>query len=233
MKTVVQALLDDDAITERTRRYLGRMEREIDRLTNFLRGFQGVSGPPEARPVACRLDEVLDDVLLWTRKEAKGRGIRIGYAQCASAIPKLWADPNQLKQLLLNLVINAVHAVDRGGQVNVGMCLPASIEDLRGRNPRIRFCVEDDGCGIPPDVLPRIFDPFFTTRESGTGLGLAIVKKIATQHGADIVVRSVPGKGTRVELVWPIAPLEPGERLEDFIAAAPGRCDRAEHAFDA
>jgi signal transduction histidine kinase len=81
----------------------------------------------------------------------------------------------------------------------------------------MRFCVSDTGPGIAPEVLPRIFDPFYTTRPDGSGLGLAVVKKIAVQHGADIHVHSEPGKGTRFELVWPIAPAAQGD------TAAPAR----------
>lgn len=220
MKTVVQALLDEQDLSEHQRKYLTRIEGEVDRLSAFLRTFHGFAAPQETHPAACRLEDVLDDVLLWTRKEAKSKGIHIAYRQCNAAIPTLWADPNQLKQVLLNLVINAVHAMDRGGEITIGMCGPTT-EDSRDGVPRIRFCVEDTGVGIAPEVLPRIFDPFFTTRESGSGLGLAVVKKIAVQHGADIFVDSRPGAGTRFQLVWPVASPGEGEGALQMRAAPP------------
>jgi PAS domain S-box-containing protein len=203
MKTVTQALLEDD-LPPRVRRYLGRFEGEVDRLAAFLRTFHGFAAPQDAQPVACRLADVLDDVLLWTRKEARSKGISIGFRDCGGAIPALWADPNQLKQVLLNLVINAVHAIEKDGHVWIGACAASAVVLDAGR-PCAKFCVEDDGPGIPADVLPRIYEPFFTTRTSGSGLGLAIVKKIADQHGAQIRVLSEPGKGTRFELTWPLA----------------------------
>lgn len=207
MKTVVQALLDEEGDDEHRRTYLQRIEGEIDRLSVFLRTFHGFAAPQETTPVSCRLEDVLEDVLLWTRREAATQGITIEYKHCAGPVPLLWADPNQLKQLLLNLVINAIHATTRGGRIVIGMC-GASPDKPDAPAPRMYFCVEDTGVGIPPDVLPQIFAPFFTTRISGSGLGLAVVKKIALQHGAEIRVDSKPGCGTRFELAWPMAPGE-------------------------
>ncbi len=92
-----------------------------------------------------------------------------------------------------------------GGRITIGMCEPVRPEGKEGHLPCVRFYIDDTGQGIAADVLPKIFDPFFTTRASGSGLGLAVVKKIVEQHGADIVVESVPGKGTRFTLVWPMA----------------------------
>ncbi len=203
MKTVVQALLAEDIGDAHLRTYLGRLEREIDRLAAFLHSFHGIAGALQANPAAVDLEPLLDDVLLWTRKEAKTHGVHIDYKREGAALPPLWADPGQLKQVLLNLVINAIHALPAGGRVSV------SLRPAAGRaDARVHIGVEDDGDGIAPEVLPRIFDPFFTTREAGTGLGLAIVKKIAVAHGADIRVDSEPGRGTRFDLLWPVAQTE-------------------------
>lgn len=154
----------------------------------------------------CRLEDVLDDVLLWTRKEAKEKGIAIQHRQCGRNIPPLLADPNQLKQLLLNLVINAIHAIDGPGVITLSMCnAPQGASLSRDGRRRVHFCVEDDGPGIGDDIRARMFEPFFTTRPDGTGLGLAVVKKIAEQHGAEIHVHPHPPHGTRFEFDWPAA----------------------------
>jgi two-component system NtrC family sensor kinase len=92
----------------------------------------------------------------------------------------------------------------------------------------MRFCVRDTGQGIAPEVLPKIFDPFFTTRPEGSGLGLAVVKKIATQHGADILVESTVGHGTCFELIWPVAVPPHQEWLEHMPGAAAGTCRRGD-----
>lgn len=220
MKAVTQMLLEEE-LPERQREYLQRVLNEVNRLSEFLRTFHGFSAPQEFHPVRCRLEQVLEDVLLWTRKEARSHGVSIGFAACAPVIPALWADPNRLKQVLLNLVINAIHATPAGGRIEIGMCAGLSHpEDLDGQPPKMRFCVRDTGAGIAPEVLPRVFDPFFTTRPDGSGLGLAVVRKIAQQHGADIHAGSKPGHGTCFELVWPIAPGEDIARLRESASAA-------------
>ncbi len=217
MKAVAQMLLEED-LPARQREYLERILNEVNRLSEFLRTFHGFSAPQEFHPVACRLEQILEDVLLWTRKEATSRGVTIDFAPCNASVPALWADPNRLKQVLLNLVINAIHAMPEGGRIEIGMCAGLGHPgDLDGDVPKMRFCVRDSGVGIPPDVLPKVFDPFYTTRAEGSGLGLAVVKKIAQQHGADIRVDSTPGHGTCFELVWPIAP---GEDIEGLRASS-------------
>lgn len=217
MKAVAQMLLEEE-LPGRQREYLERILNEVNRLSEFLRTFHGFAAPQEFHPVPCRLELLLEDVLLWTRKEAKSRGVTIDSSPCSASVPALWADPNRLKQVLLNLVINAIHAMPQGGRIEIGMCAGLGHPgDLDGTVPRMRFCVRDTGAGIPPEVLPRIFDPFYTTRADGSGLGLAVVKKIALQHGADIQVESKPGHGTCFELIWPIAP---GEDIESLRGSA-------------
>jgi len=220
MKAVAQMLLEEE-LPPPQREYLERILNEVNRLSEFLRTFHGFAAPQEFHPVACRLEQVLDDILLWTRKEAKSRGVAIDFTPCNSAVPALWADPNRLKQVLLNLVINAIHAMPRGGHIEIGMCAGLGHpEDLDGEVPKMRFCVRDTGVGIPPEVLPKVFDPFYTTRPDGSGLGLAVVKKIAQQHGADIQVESTLGHGTCFELVWPIAPGENIDKLRETARAS-------------
>lgn len=217
MKAVAQMLLEED-LTPRQREYLERIENEVNRLSEFLRTFHGFSAPQEFHPAACRLEQILEDVLLWTRKEAKSHGVTIDFGSCSAGVPALWADANRLKQVLLNLVINAIHAMPAGGRIEIGMCAGLGHpEDLEGAVPKLHLCVRDTGAGIPAEVLPKIFDPFYTTRPDGSGLGLAVVKKIAQQHGADIQVESKPGHGTCFALIWPLAP---GEDIENLRAAA-------------
>ncbi|MBI4988943.1 MAG: HAMP domain-containing protein [Rhodocyclales bacterium] len=222
MKAVAQMLLEEE-LAPRQREYLERILNEVNRLSEFLRTFHGFSAPQDFHPVACRLEQVLEDVMLWTRREARSRGVTIDFSPCSASVPALWADPNRLKQVLLNLVINAIHAMPEGGRIEIGMCAGLGHpEDIDGAVPKMRFCVRDTGTGIPPEVLPKVFDPFYTTRADGSGLGLAVVKKIAQQHGADIQVESKPGHGTCFELIWPIAPGVDIESLRELARA--GTC---------
>ncbi len=104
-------------------------------------------------------------------------------------------DPELLKQVLLNLLINATEATPPGGLVT----LSARCEDSR-----IAVHVRDEGCGIPPEEEDKIFDPFFTTKENGTGLGLSIASKIVEQHGGSLTVERNSDTGMTFRLELPL-----------------------------
>ncbi len=107
-------------------------------------------------------------------------------------LPLVNCDYNQIKQVLINLLINALDAVDEHGAITV--------RTVHKKN-KTYLSVEDNGTGILPEIIGNIFNPFFTTKTRGTGLGLAISKKIARQHGGDLNVESTPGKGSTFTLV--------------------------------
>ena len=111
------------------------------------------------------------------------------------AIPTFNFYYNQIKQVLLNLVINALDAVKSGGHIKI---------QTRASNGTILLAVEDNGQGISMEDRRNIFNPFFTTKTRGTGLGLAISKKIAKEHGGDLQIESAPSKGSRFTLSLPI-----------------------------
>jgi len=104
------------------------------------------------------------------------------------------ADPNYLKQVLLNLVLNGIEAMPNGGTM--------TLEATASRGKRI-LSVSDTGMGISKESLERIFEPYFTTKAKGSGLGLAIARRIVEEHGGTISVNSEPQKGSRFEIVLP------------------------------
>jgi len=110
-------------------------------------------------------------------------------------------DADQLEQVLLNLLSNAVDAMPRGGRIRIR---------LDREEARVAVEIADEGCGIAPEIVGRIFDPFFSTKDigKGTGLGLAISYGIIKDHGGDILVRSQPGLGTTFTIHLPDAPPE-------------------------
>ena len=113
-------------------------------------------------------------------------------------LPPVRANPQQLQQVVLNLVVNAAQAIGPGGSIRV-------VTERHGRGVQVR--VEDDGCGMPREVQERIFDPFFTTKPvgQGTGLGLSISYQILQEHGGEVAVDSAPGRGTRFRVRLPAA----------------------------
>jgi signal transduction histidine kinase len=195
MKAVVQALQYEDDLPGPVLEPLRRLESEIDRLSGFLRSFHGFAAPTALDLRAVALADVLTDVLFWTRKEARSQQVEVSL-DVPPDLPLMRADLPQLKQVLLNLVVNALHAMPDGGVLAIS---------AHADGPTVRIKVADSGCGIAADVLPRIFDPFFTTRPGGSGLGLAITGKIVREHGATISVDSQAGAGARFVLNWPTA----------------------------
>lgn len=195
MKAVAQAMQYEEDVPPGLIEALKRLEAEVDRLSGFLRSFHGFAAPQAFFSEPCDLGQTLDDVLFWIRKDAKSRNISIKL-EGVGALPSLLADPHQLQQVFLNLLMNAVHAMPEGGTITVNATETAT-------SAQIQVC--DSGIGIEATVLNRVFEPFFTTRPEGTGLGLAIVRKIVEQHGGSIEASSTPGHGTCFSLTWPLA----------------------------
>jgi signal transduction histidine kinase len=174
-----------------------RIERLIEEILDYARYM-------EPKLTEEDVNEVVLSCLYFIDVKARSREIKIE-KELASELPRVMLDRQQIKQVLLNLFLNAMHAIGESG----GM--------LRVRTSRImkpegglwvRIDVEDTGCGIPPANLERIFDPFFTTKHEsgeneGTGLGLAIAHQIIREHRGDIHVRSAEGVGTTFRIDLP------------------------------
>jgi signal transduction histidine kinase len=115
-------------------------------------------------------------------------------------------DARLVRQAVLNVAVNAVQAMPRGGRITIR---------TRREGPAALLEIEDTGAGIPEEVRERIFEPFFTTKASGTGLGLAVVRRIVEGHGGTVSVRSAPGAGTVFALRFPLdgPPVENGPAM--------------------
>ena len=144
------------------------------------------------------LNRIVEEGLLFLESRARKGGIEMRRA-LAPDLPEILADPNQLHQVLVNLVVNAMQAMPQGG--------PLTIETY-AEGAEAVLVVEDQGVGMDPQVVRRIFEPFFTTKDvgEGTGLGLAVVHGIVTAHGGRIRVQSQPGQGSRFEVQLPFQP---------------------------
>jgi two-component system, sporulation sensor kinase E len=163
------------------------IKHEIDRLDRVIKALLDFGRPsvPTMRPV--EVQRVLEEVVLFTRKFADRSRVEIieEYAQDA---PVVRGDPEQLKQVFVNLISNAVQAMaDEGGTLTVSVGFEDEFVFAR---------FSDTGPGIESDVVGKVFDPFYSTRDDGTGLGLTIVHRIVDEHGGHIEVTSDPGTGT-------------------------------------
>lgn len=139
------------------------------------------------------------------RNRAAKQSIEIDL-RLAQDLPMIRADAEQLKQVLLNLLINSGQAMASGGRIVIRTAVETP--------GKVTVSVADDGCGIPPEHIEKIFDPFFSTKPAGTGLGLAVVNRIIHEHNGTIVMKSEPGKGTTVTIQLPGMPADIGEMPE-------------------
>ncbi len=169
---------------------------EIKRLDQVVVGFLKFARPDELKLQPVHLAAVVSEVISMTAPEAERRGIAIK-TDCQPSVPEINADPGMLQQALLNLTINACHAMPDGGTLRL-ICRSAS-------RRRVEIAVEDTGIGIQPENLGRIFDLYFTTKEKGSGIGLSMVFRIVQLHDGEVEVQSTPGHGTRFRLLFPQA----------------------------
>lgn len=162
------------------------------------------------RPIRLQVEPV--DVGDVVRDAAEGleRGASQVRVDVDEDVPQLVADGNQLRQLVTNLLTNALEAMDPGGRVNVKVSrVPDDGESTSTGLPlpgQVTIEVRDQGPGISEDDLERIFSPFFTTKPQGTGLGLSIVRKVVDAHDGIIEAMSAPGRGTTFRVTLPVAP---------------------------
>ncbi|ETX13076.1 ATPase [Roseivivax halodurans JCM 10272] len=185
--------------------------RRVVKLLEQVEQFGNLSAP-EMKPVN------LHDVLDRARRSAQlGFGAHMRFIEDYDpSLPLAWGDPDQLLQVVLNLVKNASEAADKkdGGRIRLRTFYEHSFRlrraDGTGQSVPLQIEIEDDGPGLPPDIKGDIFDPFVSGKENGTGLGLALVSKIVSDHDGWISVDSVPGR-TRFRISLPRAPRDAQE----------------------
>ena len=151
--------------------------------------------PPQKAPVD--LSATIEEALGFLEARCARNGIDV-VRDLSPDLPRIWADASQLRQVFVNLVVNAIHAMRDGGVLRVA---------TRRAEQGVLLTVADNGVGMAEEVLKQIFTPFFTTRDvsEGTGLGLPVAHGIVTSHGGTIRVDSVVGRGTRFDVVLPSA----------------------------
>lgn len=169
---------------------------ETSRIDEILTALLSFSRPSELKKSRQDLLGVLDDSLSLVVFQARANKIDVRRI-CPPAPVFLNADHSQLKQLFLNVFLNAIQAMKEGGEMTV--------EALSQADGKVSVVVRDTGDGIADENMDRIFDPFFTTKKGGTGLGLSISYGIVKSHGGDIEIRSRPAGGTVVRIVFPPA----------------------------
>ncbi|MHC4605434.1 MAG: sensor histidine kinase [Planctomycetota bacterium] len=167
-------------------RETGRVQRVLDDFLHFAAGHR-------LRREEVDLNHLLDDLASFLEARAEKGKVRFA-KDFDESLPPVQADPNLLRQALMNLLINAEEAMPDGGTVTIR---------TRTAGPRARIEVRDTGAGIPADVRGRIFDIYYSTKPAGTGLGLPIARKITEEHGGTLSIGSPEGGGTAVTVEIP------------------------------
>jgi signal transduction histidine kinase len=171
---------------------LRKIAGEIKRLDDFVSEFLRFARPPRLNVERVPVRPLVTDLTSFIAPEYSKKGVAL---QVELRGPETaWLDGFQLKQAILNLVLNALQATPAGGHVAVR---------TSGDKRRLVVAVSDDGEGMGQEALEKAFTPFFTTREEGTGLGLPLVRRIMEQHGGSVEITSRLGEGTTVSLVFP------------------------------
>lgn len=184
------------------------MQQEIDRLDKVVKAFLDFGRPAKAVFGKVNLSKVLDDVVIFTSQYARRANVTIE-RDVVDGVADVWADPDKLKQVFVNLIFNAVQSMPDGGSVRI---------EAHPDDGCVKVTVVDDGVGIPQESVGKIWDPFFTTRSDGTGLGLAIVHRIVDEHRGYISVDSEVGRGSTFVVRLPIGA---GKTAEQVRAASP------------
>lgn len=171
---------------------LRRIAAEVKRLDDFVAEFLRFARPPRLNVARLAVAPLVTDLAAFIAAEYTKK--RVALDVDLRGADTAWVDGFQLKQALLNLLLNALQATPPGGHVVVR---------TSGDEDRLVLAISDDGEGMSSETCEKAFTPFFTTREEGTGLGLPLVRRIAEQHKGTIEISSIEGQGTTVTMVFP------------------------------
>lgn len=187
-------IVKDSTLSEEQRaEFAAIMIREVDRLNQVVTNFLSFARPAASGKNLCDLNAVLNEIVEISAAECQKSRVSVQLNRIE--LPPVPAEADQLKQVFLNLLLNAGQAMPDGGQLEI---------TTRQRDGTVTVTFADNGSGIPREILGKIFNPFFSTRHSGTGLGLAISQRIIQAHGGQIDVASEVGKGARFEVQLPL-----------------------------
>jgi len=194
----IHLAMTDRLPPEKRGEYLGMAQKEVERLIEIVQRMLEFYRPSKGGIVQTDVNRLLRDALAIADKRLQHGCVRVS-ARFADGLPPILGVPDQLTQVFLNIIINAVEAMPDGGDLRVGTLLT---DDRRW----VLVAFQDSGPGLTAEQIAHIFEPFYTTKPSGTGLGLAISYGIVERHGGTIEVSSQPGQGATFVVRLPVPP---------------------------
>jgi hypothetical protein len=194
---VIEIIGRDLPATSPARAVVKDVRLEIAQIDRILTDLLETARPHPPHVSRCDLNTTVEHTVMLVRQQVLSRPIKIEFER-APDLPEVEHDSDQIHQVLLNLLLNAVQAIDGGGAGTVRV-------RVGSREGCASVLVSDSGRGISPQNLPNIFRPFFTTKGNGTGLGLSLARRIVEEHHGRIEVTSVVGKGSQFEVLLPFS----------------------------
>jgi two-component system NtrC family sensor kinase len=176
-------------------KYIHEIKRESKRCKKIVQDLLSYARTPRPTLEMTDLNELLTEIIEFAANHTDMRAVTIRY-EFEKGLPKVMLDGDQLRQVAINLILNAGGAMPEGGTLLV--------KTEVGPEQTVKITFNDTGSGIPKESLDKIFEPFYTTKARGTGLGLAITRQIIEMHHGEIGIESEPGKGTLVSVILPI-----------------------------
>ena len=193
IKGSVEVLADEASIPEEDRAIVVQAVEEIKRIELLLKSLLNFAKPPEPQLALIDVNDILDKTITFALRHpsllSESSGAINVFKDFNPELPQTMADPMQMQQVFLNLLLNAVEAMPDGGILATKTSYDKKLDS-------IEITISDTGSGMDKSVKSKVFQPFFTTKRKGSGLGLAITRRLVEQHGGQIYLESDPGKGT-------------------------------------
>lgn len=174
------------------KKYLSIVSEEIERLNGIVVDYLFAVRPVDIEPVDTDVNLLLKELLEFTRFELEEAGVYLEFDP-SDRLPRVSMDDKYMKPAFLNIIKNAIQAMDEGGLLVVRTLY---------KDNRIHVIIRDNGCGMTEEVKNKLFEPYFTTKKSGSGLGLTLVYKIVKEHKGEILVDSKEGEGTTFTFIF-------------------------------
>jgi two-component system NtrC family sensor kinase len=187
-------LLADETLSTGGQRRLGIVQEEFDRIATIVERLLDFQRPKAGQQQLIHVTEGLAYVITLAEKQLQRSGVTL-VQNLPHNLPTVLAVASQLKQVFLNLILNAAEAMPDGGQLAVTACHEAE---------KLRIEFADTGPGLPAEVQAHLFEPFYTTKADGSGLGLAVSHEIIANHGGELTVHNTPGAGATFTIIMPV-----------------------------